>query len=634
MGVDDQLQSQAAYIFTGNYGLASLEELQESGLSAQQALDVWRWKLRFAYDRIRGTDELLDLRRTDRGPVELAPGVVLERRGLNRYQFRRAGQSIDVDLTLQPGEKYLPPYELPVRRIGREFFSVVHIGEGDGWDPDRPCMGSLLCHQGRYYLIDAGPGITRTLDALGITPNEIEGIFQTHCHDDHFAGLTSLARTDHRIPYYAAPLVREGVARKLSALMEVDTAMFAHSFRVVDLALDRWTSVKGLEVMPVLSPHPVDNTVLYFRALGPDGYREYAHLGDIPSLSVLDRMVTPDGSPSGVRGEFRDRFRSRLLAPVHLKKVDAGGGPIHGDPADFTGDTSARLLLSHTDRPLSGRDLAVGVQASFGETDVLIRTSADVEAATRGLVLLQEYFPRAPRHELEILANCPPVSFEEGEQIVEAGAVSEDLYFLLGGIVDARSPGGPVRRLSAGALCGEITAIAGEPVSATHVAATSVSALRIPLATCRAVIERNGLAEAMERLRARRIALEGFPVFSEMLSFHVLQRLARTLERMTAHAGETPERRGCLALLLEGCVRLATGAGTVEEIGPGGVWGEDELLCRASPVEAHATTEVEYLLMPRIEVTAIPIVTWKLLEICDRRRKHPHARGGSVCAGD
>ena len=46
---------------------------------------------------------------------------------------------------------------------------------------------------------------------------KIEGIFHTHAHDDHFAGFTTLMRADHRIKYFATPLVRASVAKKLSA---------------------------------------------------------------------------------------------------------------------------------------------------------------------------------------------------------------------------------------------------------------------------------------------------------------------------------------------------------------------------------------------------------------------------------
>jgi hemerythrin len=54
---------------------------------------------------------------------------------------------------------------------------------------------------GKVYLIDAGPNIVHVLRALGIDISEIEGIFHTHAHDDHFAGLPTLMHSDHRLKY-------------------------------------------------------------------------------------------------------------------------------------------------------------------------------------------------------------------------------------------------------------------------------------------------------------------------------------------------------------------------------------------------------------------------------------------------
>ena len=123
-----------------------------------------------------------------------------------------------VDLNISHDEEYEPSYTLGFHKTHREYFSVVHMGEGDGWNPDRPCMGSMIIFQGKIYLVDAGPNITYSLTALRIGVNEIEGIFQTHGHDDHFAGLTSLIRSDHRIKYYATPFVRDSVVKKYIAL--------------------------------------------------------------------------------------------------------------------------------------------------------------------------------------------------------------------------------------------------------------------------------------------------------------------------------------------------------------------------------------------------------------------------------
>ena len=204
-------------------------------------LRIKRW---FAFDNIRRTEDLLDLRIVDTPAVELRDGAFIRRRGFNLYEFIYGGSSVTVDLNLGESEQYPPTYQLGFHKVAREDFSVVHIGEGDGWDVTRPCMGTVLCVQGRLYLIDAGPGIQHSLTALGISINEVAGIFHTHGHDDHFAGLTSLVRTDHRIPYYAAAPMRSSVVKKYAALTGSNEATFYQYFEQHDSLFDsgtRWT---------------------------------------------------------------------------------------------------------------------------------------------------------------------------------------------------------------------------------------------------------------------------------------------------------------------------------------------------------------------------------------------------------
>ncbi len=219
--------------------------------------------------------------------MTLKGGVRLRRIGLNHFEFSLGDETLSVDLNLAPGEIYEPPYTLGAHQVNRGYFSVIHSGDGERWDPDRPSMASILIFQGRIYLIDAGPNVQHSLNALGIGINEVEGLFHTHCHDDHFAGLTSLLRADRRIKYFATPLVRASVMKKLSALLAIEEDNFAECFDVCDLFYDRWNDVNGLEVKPLLSPHPVETSLFLFRSLWETGYRSYAHFADIVSLDVL-----------------------------------------------------------------------------------------------------------------------------------------------------------------------------------------------------------------------------------------------------------------------------------------------------------------------------------------------------------
>ena len=191
IGLEDQLSAQSNYIFRGTYGLSTKEELMEAGVSEGEAKEMLSMKSRFNFNNIRRTEDLLKIITIEEEKKEIKDGVYLKRTGFNQYTISYKDESEEIDLNLNKLDRYEPPYNLDFHRVKREYFSVIHIGDGNGWDKNRPCMGSLLTFQGKFYLIDAGPSIQFSLTSLGISVNDIEGIFQTHAHDDHFSGLTS-----------------------------------------------------------------------------------------------------------------------------------------------------------------------------------------------------------------------------------------------------------------------------------------------------------------------------------------------------------------------------------------------------------------------------------------------------------
>src|SRR5690606_18972442 len=115
-------------------------------------------------------------------------------------------ETVSFDLSLSENYRYPMSYALPSKRIENHHFSIVHTGDGDGWDPTRSSMSSILVYQGKIYLLDFPPHTDRVLEAFSLTINDVEGIFHTHVHDDHFIGMISLlAQSNKRIKYYAHP---------------------------------------------------------------------------------------------------------------------------------------------------------------------------------------------------------------------------------------------------------------------------------------------------------------------------------------------------------------------------------------------------------------------------------------------
>jgi hemerythrin len=618
IGLPEQLQAQSSYIMHGSYGVPSVEELVESGCEPELARAIMRMKLRFAFGRMRDTSELLDLRVASSEATELRNGVFVRRKGFNLYEFTCGASSLTVDLSLQSGESFESPFTLPPRQIGRGYFSVVHIGEGDGWDAEKPCMGSIVVFQGRIYLVDAGPHILDSLTALGIGVNEIDGIFQTHSHDDHFAGLTSLVRSDHRIRYYAAPAVRASVAKKLSALMDIAEESFDRYFDVVDLALDVWNDIEGLEVRPLLSAHPVETTVLFFRACGANGPVIYAHLADIPTFDILRKMVTEDGLAPGVDRAYQERLERELLARADLKKIDAGGGSIHGSAMDFRSDPSPRILISHVAGPLSDQQKQVGSSASFGQEDIMIAGNEDyaLDAVFRQLC---SYFA-TPAYNVRMLLNCPKRRFAAGSLILRQGDPHEAIYLVVQGIVEVFDLSDGVRgTMGMGSLIGEYSALHDASAFRTFRAQSDVVSLRIPTVLYNEFLGRTGLGGEARRVAETRQFLQDIWLFGEMISFPVLRSLAQDSRTLVLAAGEGAAPGDGVHIVREGRLELMSGDERVAEIGKGSVFGGDEVLQKGEAQRVRALDDAELLSIPGKALLGIPIVQWKLFETLKKR---------------
>ena len=74
-----------------------------------------------------------------------------------------------------------------------EYVEIILLGTGTP-RPSIERFGSatLVSAGGKYFLFDAGRGVTIRLQQAGITPNLIETVFLTHLHSDHISGLDDL----------------------------------------------------------------------------------------------------------------------------------------------------------------------------------------------------------------------------------------------------------------------------------------------------------------------------------------------------------------------------------------------------------------------------------------------------------
>lgn len=622
IGSRKQVEAQMEYIYRGNYGLVSEEEMLAAGASEADAKAWMRLKLKFAFGKIRRMEDYLDLVVVENDRQEIRNAVHVKRLKTNQFEIIYGKDSVRVDLNSPPQSLFHPTYVLGFHHIKRDYFAVLHSGEGDGWDPNRPAMASIIVFQGKVYLIDAGPNILTSLNALGISVNEISGIFHTHAHDDHFCGLPALMLSDHRIPYYATRLVRASVLKKFAALAMTSEEEFDHYFEFRDLELGQWNDIDTLEVKPVFSPHPVETTVMLFRTLDRNGYRTYAHFADIASLSLLKKMVTADPEAPGLSQQLYDEVSASYLEPADLKKLDIGGGMIHGDAEDFSRDKSGKILLAHTALPLTNRQKEIGSGAPFGTVDVLIPAHQDY-VRSYAYHYLNSYFPTVPNSKQRVLLNCPVVRINPETLILKAGRKADCVHLILTGQVEVlRTRSGVYSTLSTGGLLGEYTALTGKVSLETYRAANFVQTLRIPLDLYAMFVKNNGLFDEMVRLQDIRSFLYTSPLFGDGLTCTRQNAIAEAISTCAENNAEflQPGSEPNLYLVKSGRVDLLLGERVIDSLSPGDFFNESSLLFETpSLFKARPDNDSVVYSIPGAVLADIPIVRWKLLETYEKR---------------
>ena len=616
-----QVDAQMAYIFRGNYGLISREELRDAGVPPAQADELMRMKLAFAFGRIRPSEELVQPVYVERERVELRNGVFVRRLRTNIFEISYGEERVDVNLTLAPGEYYECAYTLDKHLLQRDYFTVVHTGDGDGWDMNRPTMGSIILFQGRVFLIDAGPNIGYALTALGIGVNEIDGIFHSHCHDDHLAGLTSLIRGDRRIAYYAVPMVRASVIKKLSSMARISEHEFSQLFDVHDLTLDEWNDVEGLEVRPILSPHPVETTIFYFRAMWEGGYRIYGHLADIASFDVMRKMIAPDDAPAGISQSLFEKTVDAYRQKTDVKKIDIGGGLIHGAAVDFRDDPSGKLILAHTARRLTEEERTIGSGAPFGTVEVLIEGVSD-DLRRRAFGYLRDYFPDVPLHRIRHLMNSRILVFNPEVILIKEGQRASDIYLILSGTVEMLRPGVPGSNLlSAGSIIGETPALLDTVASETYRAVSFVQAMRLPRDLYLDFVKRNDLYHDIVDSRDEWEFLRGSWLFADGVSCMTLNRLVHETEPISFEADRIiPPPENELLVMRSGEALLITPSGYKEQLMAGSHFGATALADNAyRGTGVRIVDPAEAYRVPLDCIVHVPVVRWKLMETHRRR---------------
>jgi hemerythrin len=430
IGLHEHIESQSRYLFRGNYGLSDKNEILACGVGQHLADKLYDIKRYFAYGHFLKPNELIDARPVGEGKTEIQNGVSIERVAFNVFRIAYEGESVQVDLNLPDQERILPPYALRHVQIPRTELAIVHSGEGNGWDVRRPCMSSVIVHRHRIFLVDAGPNTLSNLEKLGISRAEVDGVFLTHIHDDHFAGLCDLIHGNRKLYIFASSLVCATALKKLSVLFNMPEEVFKRFFNFSELRLNRWNNLDGLRVMPLLSPHPVETNMLFFEARHDGNTYSYAHLADTISFDALQKLTAHPDNEALSEADFEE-IKNRYLKPAQVKKVDVGGGAIHGLEQDYSADKSNKLVWAHND----SADADVREVVCFGDVDVLASSDPQLHFKRNGVAFLKKYFPIIPDADLSRLCDPLRLYHFEPNSTLDSSFLHGSLWLVVAGSV-------------------------------------------------------------------------------------------------------------------------------------------------------------------------------------------------------
>lgn len=613
IGKKKQVDAQLDYIFRGNYGLKNIDEILSCGIDEKEAKVMMEIKNNFAFGEIKSSKKILDPKYLPNGDkIEIINEVFIQRISTNNFEITYKNETINVDLNLQENEEYTSTYKLGFYDIKRDYFSIIHSGQGDGWNITSPSMSSVLMYQGKIYLIDAGPNISVVLNSLGIGLNDIEGIFHTHAHDDHFVGLAALIQTDHKIKYFSSKIVKLATMKKLSSLLGIEENHLSNYFDFVDLNLDEWNDINGLEVKPIYSPHPIETNNFYFRTFWNDSYKTYAHLADIVSFKVLDNM---NKKTSLVDDKYCEQIKRNYLQEVDLKKIDIDGGLIHGDAKDFINDSSKKIVLAHMENnEYTNIQKAIGSNASFGSVDVLIPTNQNYFKNV-AFEFLKNIYCDINHKKLEVLLNCEIITFNPGSIVVKERKKSPCLYLILSGNLEKLSVHSKKEILVySGSFIGEELALFDNESEDTFRTDCYVNALVIPKELYLHFLETNNLKQTLIDRIEKRKDLSRFWIFNELLSPKEKNKIVNQLEYNRFEDKEEIQLDGdYLNLIAYGKVVRKLDNKEISILKENDFFGEENILNESTVnFKYYALGEVELQSVKKEFIENIPIIYWNI----------------------
>ena len=307
---------------------------------------------------------------------------------------------------------------------------------------------------------------------------------------------------------------------------------------------------------------------------------------------------------------FYKKVFDNYLQTTDVKKIDAGGGMIHGEAKDFVDDKSRKIILAHSSSPFSQDELRIIESActvKFGSSDLRVPMSKEKFLKDKALQWLQELFPTLSKEELKKLMMYPTAEITRGQKLLFQAQEVEYIPLLLTGQVEQDGMFYPV-----GTLLGEANALADLPSSQKIVAVGPVCYLPIPKNPYKNLLKAHKLLKKRISLLNGCDYLRTFPMLQYGLCNDQLKSLLQKSEPINLKKNQPVLiPNNALGIIESGEVQFSAGNKTLK-VTDKSVLGLSNILGNSFSWEEKTTTKCQVLCLPAENLLQAPGVRWFL----------------------
>ncbi len=456
----------------------------------------------------------------------------IKRMGNNRFEISSKGETQVLDLNFE-GEQLPPLVDLTGEVEKPEALRLKVLGCYTGFDPEGPTTGMLLWVNGNGFLVDSPAGISKYLKQVGVAKDRLTAIIQTHVHDDHCA-LSELMLSEHTFTLMSTREIYECTVLKVANIIGESTDMVKLMMKFVEVIPGKTYHMYGATWEFFYTVHSIPTIGFRVTVQDEKGKNHtILHSSDLDHFKGMEQLV----EAGAVSREHFDRMKNLVRGDECLAMIDAGGGPIHGDPANWDESIlkypGTEFLFYHVNPSKMDAQKYQVAKPGWGKTFLKERNFS--QSVYTGVFRTLKLFEVKDLNWINIIYSLGQVvEFPTGHEVVKKGQVGDSFYFILAGTVDVLDPENKkdsfLAALEGGDFFGEMSLINKSKTTATVVARTPVILFKLAGDLFLEFVEKNDLKESFSSLWKKRPVISSVAIFRDLdpTAKHEISLLAKS----------------------------------------------------------------------------------------------------------